>query len=56
MMKWTLALVVIVLAVVGWMLFKPEPAADLRPASERPIPSWPYWSENDSWVDADGGW
>ncbi len=54
MMKWTLALVVIVLAVVGWMLFKPEPAADLRPASERPIPSSPYWSENDSWVDADG--
>lgn len=54
MMKWILALVAVLLAVVGWMLFKPEPAADLRPASERPIPSSPYWSENDTWVDADG--
>lgn len=36
MIKWILALVAIVLALVGWMLFKPQPAADLRPASERP--------------------
>ncbi|MEC9251187.1 MAG: alpha/beta fold hydrolase [Pseudomonadota bacterium] len=54
MMKWILALAVVLLAVVGWMLFKPEPAAELRPSSERPIPSSPYWSENDTWVDADG--
>ncbi|WP_412545225.1 alpha/beta fold hydrolase [Maricaulis sp. MIT060901] len=54
MMKWILGLVVILLVVVGWMFFKPEPAADLRPASERPVPTSPYWSEDDHWVDADG--
>ena len=54
MMKWILGLVVILLVVVGWMLLKPEPAADVRPASERPVPTSQYWSADDHWVDADG--
>lgn len=54
MMKWILALAVMLLAVVGWMLLKPEPAADMRPASQRPVPTSQFWSEDDQWVDADG--
>lgn len=54
MMKWILALAIILLAVVGWMLLKPEPAVDMRPASQRPVPTSQYWSEDDQWVDADG--